>query len=427
MKALHGSMDLKDIIILGVVVVAALIGWIIYSDNAKRKAIDNLNAARAALEAREKEEQAERERRLKEEEEFERKKREARLAKEREDAARESEERERKRLAAEAEAELRRKQSELAKWKAEFLAAKEGFAKEFALARDVPPADKPRTVSSRQVFWCAFSSFPDEKKLYRVEAEPGGKITVVAHSMDAAPETVDSVRFAERLKTERSATVTERGIVFVTGVKPPTEVMFAIPERGCDFRIAEANLSDFYSAFVALGMKVPDMRFKVRLRSDNGKMNLAAGEVNYDGVLPRSNLEDAMRAKLGKTAKGASTGSKVKRPKFQRTAVLYDGEYIKEQIGGPTLVPREYRYIGTNRHKKSDYNGFHAKWKALYDRAVKEDEREQEIEIEYRAALERERLENEQKQANARRIAEKDDTVEAALSKCKLVLIQMSR
>lgn len=110
--------------------------------------------------------------------------------------------------------------------------------------------------------------------------------------------------------------------------------------------------------------------------------------------------------------------------------MLYDGEYIKEQIGGPTLVPRNYRYIGTNRYATDKYgraaSEFHAKWKALHDRAVREDEREQEIEAEYQAALEKERLENASKLAKAKSSADSEDAIESALSSCKLSVVLVS-
>ena len=412
MKFKRGAMELKDVIVLGILVIICVVGFVMYTSHARDKALAEQRAAQTAREERERSEREARDRRIREEEEFERKRREAKLAKEKEEEERAAAEQERKRLAAVAEAELQRKQAELRKWKDAY-------------------NDGLRAVTTRRSYWCAFASYPEEKRLYKIDAEPGGHMTVLAHTGDSEPEPVDAVQFAARLKTERSATVTEQGRLYITGVKPPAESMFSIPEQGCDFRIIEANLKDFYPAFVALDIRAPDLRFKVRLVSGNGKTNITLGEFGYDEAIPRSVMENAIHDKLGKNALAkVSTKSAVKKPKFKRTAMLYDGEYIKEQIGGPTLVPRNYRYIGTNRYATDKYgraaSEFHAKWKALHDRAVREDEREQEIEAEYQAALEKERLENASKLAKAKSSADSEDAIESALSSCKLSVVLVS-
>ena len=431
MKFKRGAMELKGVLILGILVIVCVVGFVMYTSHARNKALAELRAAQIAREERERFEREARERRIREEEEFERKRREAKLAKEKEEEERAAAEQERKRLAAEAEAELQRRQAELRKWKDAYNDGLQSFSKVFVLARDVPSEEKPRAVETRRSFWCAFASYPEEKRLYKIDAEPGGHMTVIAHTGDSMPEPVDAVQFAARLKTERSATVTEQGRLYITGVKPPAESMFSIPEQGCDFRIIEANLKDFYPAFVALDIRAPDLRFKVRLVSGNGKTYITLGEFGYDEAIPRSVMENAIHDKLGKNALAkVSTKSAVKKPKFKRTAMLYDGEYIKKQIGGPTLVPRNYRYIGTNRYATDKYgraaSEFHAKWKALHDRAVREDEREQEIEAEYQAALEKERLENASKLAKAKSSADSEDAIESALSSCKLSVVLVS-
>ena len=424
----RGAMELKDVFIIGGLVIACVVGFVMYSSYARDQAVAKKRAAQDAREERERLEKVERERRLKEEEEFERKQRAARLAREKEEEERAAAERERKRLAAAAEAELQKRQTELRKWKDAFNDGFDAFSKVFVLARDVPSEEKPRAVTTRRSFWCAFASYTEEKRLYKIDAEPGGRMTILSYTGESAPEPVDEGQFAARLKTERSATITEQGRLYITGVKPPAESMFEIPEQGRDFRIIESNLKDFYPAYVALDMRAPDLRFKVRLVSGNGKTNITLGEFRYDEAIPRTLMENAIRDKLGKNAVAkVSTKSAVKKPKFKRTAVLYDGEYIKQQLGGPTLVPRVYRYIGTNRSNTSDYNGFYKKWKTLYDKAVAEDEREQKLEADYQAALERERIENDRKAATAKRQSEDVNAIEAELSKCKLALIQLAK
>ncbi len=431
MKFKRGAMALKDVLVLGILAVVCVVGFVMYTSYSRNKALAEQRAAQAAREAHERAERDACERRLKAEEEFERKRREAKLAREKEEEERAAAERERKRLAAEAEAEIKKKQAEMRKWKDLYSGGLQLFAKEFVFARDVPMNEKPSRVTSQQTFWCAFASYPEEKRLYKIDAEPGGRMTISVYTGESSPESVDAVKFVERLKKEKSAIVTEQGKLFITGVKPPAGSLFNIPERGNDFRIVEANLKDFYPALVALDIRVPDMRFKVRLCSGNGKINVAIGEFGYDEAIPRRKLEEAIRGKLiGASSLNSSAKSRVKKPKFKRTAVLYDGKYIKQQLGGPTLVPRVYEYIGTTRYKSDNYRTdaeFRRKWEALHRQAELEDKREQEIETEYQAALERERFENERKIEMAKRAAENSDAIEAALSSCMLSVIQVTR
>lgn len=431
MKLKRGAVELNGVLVLCGLVLVCIAGFMYYRSQARKKAMAEQYALQVAREEREQREKEARERRIREEEEFERQKREARLAREKEEEQREAAERERRRLAVEAEAELQKKKAEMRKWKEVFTDGLRSFSKVFMLAKDVPANEKPKTVASKQSFWCAFASYPEEKRIYKIEAEPGGRMTVFSHTGESEPVIVDEEQFMARLKTERSATVTGQGKLFITGVKPPSESAFAVPERGTDFRIVERNLKDFYSAFVALGISAPNHRYKVVLRSSNGKTNVSLGEFGYDETVSRSRMENAIRAKLGRQAADASvTESKVKKPKFKRSAVLYDGKHIKQQLGGPTLVPRVYEYVGTTRYKMDNYRTeaeFRRKWEALRRQAEMEDKREQEIEAEYKAALEQERIANERRISDAKRASDSIEAVETELSKCKIYVVQLVR
>ena len=96
-------------------------------------------------------------------------------------------------------------------------------------------------------------------------------------------------------------------------------------------------------------------------------------------------------------------------------------------MDGVTLVPRVFEYIGTTNYKSDDYrarNEFERKWKALHDQAIREDEMEQRLEEEYRAALEKERAANENARAKAASLSDDERAIEAALSTCKLIVDQ---
>lgn len=428
MKSESGSVSLKDLIILAVIAIAAIVGLVMYNGHSKRMAEAERRAVELARENRERAEKEERERRQKEEEEFERRRREARLAKEREEAEREAADRERKRIAAEAEAEKQRQRDEIRKRRESYDAVLERFKHEFCFAAQVPAGDKPRSVAEEATFWCAFASYPSEKTIFEVKAMPGGQMEVVSLSAECASKSVDATEFANRLKVERSVTASSSGRLFLTGVKSPSGMAFPIPSKGNDFRIDEMVLKDFYPAYVALQMRTPATKFRVRLLSNNGKTNIDMGMLGYSDALDRREIEKAIGEKISaKAKKFVPQKSKIKKRKIKRTTRLYDGKYVKKGIDGVTLVPRVFEFIGTTSYKSDDYrarNEFERKWKALHDQAMREDEEEQRLEEEYRAAVEKEREENENAQAKAASLSGDEQAIEAALSNCKIIVEQ---
>lgn len=428
MKSYKKNLGLKDYIGL-ILVICAVVGEVAYYNKYTRER--SMAQERAAATEQAERERAEKEARVaraKEEEEFERKRREVRLAREREEEERLAAERERKRLAAKAEAEKLRQIADAQKWRDDYRNAKERFKTTFEFSKDVLPSEKPRGVKEGRRFWCAFSSYPAENRIYEMHAEPGGRMEVFAITADEAPKPVEYVQFVARMKTERSAIVSSTGQLFLTGVKFPDGVEFDIPSRGNGFRLVEANLEDFYPVAVALGIAAPKLKFKMRLCSSNGKTNIDLGVFEYEEVLARFLLEEAIRGKLEKTAKKrvveASSVNK-KKKKMKRTAKLYDGKYLKTGIDGVTMVPRVYEFISTTNYKTDYYRAereFRAKWQKFYNQAVLEDKQEAEQEANQRASREAELMRKEQEVARAEKMAADERAIEAELEKCKIVV-----
>ena len=426
MKVAKGNLDIKFIVVLGVMAIVALIGVMKYkSYQQQQSSIERVEREKARKE-REDAAREERERQLREEDEFLRKRREARLAKEREEEQRLEAERERKRLVAEAEAERQRQLNEARKWREDFQSALGRFKTTFRFSKDVPKAEKPNGVTSERVFWCALSSYPEEKRVFEMRACPGGRMDVFSLSTDESPKQVDIKTFISRLKLESSAIVSDSGQLFLTGIVSPVGAEFDIPERGRDFMLLEAHFKDFYRTGRLLEISAPKMKFRILLRSDNGKTNIDLGLVGYEDILHRSQIEDAMRGDILKVAKkNVPSGTNIKKKKFKRTAVLYDGRHIKKEITGVTKVPRVYEFIGTTNWKSDDYRSereFREKWQRLYDQAVREDKMEEDLEAEYRAALAKEELDRKMAMERAGDLAKDDCVVEAALGRCKLVI-----
>ena len=428
MKSCKNPLGPKDFVEL-ILIIFVLVGEVVYYINYTReKAAAQERAAATKRAERERAEKEAHEARLKAEEEFERKRREARLAREREEEERLATERERKRLSVQAEAEKLRQIAEAQKWRDDYRNAKEKFKTTFEFSKDVSPSEKPRGVTESRRFWCAFSSYPAEKRIYEIQAEPGGRMEVLAIAADEAPRPVECARFEERMRKERSAVVSSSGRLFLTGVKFPVGVAFDVPDRGDGFRLVEANLEDFYSAAVALGIAAPKLKFKMRLCSGDGKTNIDLGVVEYGEVLARLLIEEAVSGKLVKTAKkriAEAPSVNKKKKKMKRTAKLYDGRHLKIGVDGVTMVPRVYEFIGTTNYKANDYRAereFRAKWQKLYKQAILEDKLEEEMEADRRAALEAEQIRKDQDMARAERLAADEKAIEAELAKCKIVV-----
>ena len=425
MKVQKGSVSVAGVMVLSIVLALLAVGLVAHNNHAKKLESEERRAVEQARLERENTERVERERRLKEEAEFERKKREARLASEKEEEEREAAERERKRKAKEAEAARQKAIDDANKWREDYRIAQNRFATTFGAVKDAPADENPFRVTKEKLFWCVFASYGEDKLIYEVNARPGGNMAVIALSADAAPQHVDAIAFSDRLRRERVA-VTSGGQVWITGSVMPSPATYAVPERGRDFVILESNLKAFYKAVVALGMNVPELKFRVYLRFENKKTNINLGVVGCNEVLERSRIEAAVEKKLAKDSQqNASYISTVKKPNYRRTVVLYDGVYIKKEMGGVTKVPREYNYIGTTRYKSDNMRteaAFRKKWQALYDEAVRQEEKALEIEAEYAAAVAREKEAREQHKATTSVSSKDGKIIDAALAKCSLIV-----
>ena len=425
MKSQKGAISVAGAIVLTITLALLVVGLVAYNNHLKKAESEERRAEERARLERENIERVERERRLKEEEEFERKKREARLASEKEEEEREAAEQERKRKAKEADADRQKAIADANKWRREYRVVQNKFAMTFGAVKDAPVDENPFRVTEEKLFWCVFASYCEDKLIYEIKAKPGGNMTVVALSADAAPQQMDSSTFTDRLKKERVA-VTSGGQVWITGSVMPSTAVYDVPERGHDFIILESNLKGFYKTVVAMGMKVPDLKFNVYLRPKNKKTNISLGTVGCNEPLERSRIETAIASQIAaSTQRKMSYSSKVRKPSFKRTVILYDGTYIKKEMGGVTKVPREYNYIGTTRYKSDNMRteaAFREKWQALHDEAVRQEKKAREIEEEYAAAVAREKLEHELREASTTSLPKDDKIIDAALTKYSLII-----
>ena len=424
----NGEMPIAGIVVLGIVAIVGIVGAVMYNNQAKRERMEVARRAEMARIEREKAEEAARLQRLKEEAEAERKRREARLAREREEEARELAERERKRKAAEAEAERQKKLEAENKRRDVYRAAQGRFLASLDMEGNAPAGEKIQSAKVGSKFWYIFASCASDKLIYEVEKVSSSRLKAMELSLEVDAREVDFADFKRMMENETFA-YTSGGKVWLKCEKSPAR-SYVVPERGNDFCVAVENLGKMYDMLVGFGTRFDEVRCRVTLRSDSGKTKVPLGVIGFGDSLPRSEMEKAIGGQIGKKASASATmgTGRVKKPKFKRTVVLYDGDVIKKGLDGVTNVPRRFKFLGT---RVNGFRRYHSEekarndWKKLYDEAKRQEEQEQEAYAEYEAALAAEKAErsmaSRMKDAVSR-LANDDEVIDSALVKCKLIV-----
>lgn len=417
-----GAVPVKDLVMLGLAGVAIIVGIVCYMNYAEKKAEAERIAREKARAERMERERLERERQQKEEEEFERKKHEAKLAREREEAEREAARLAKEKAEKEAEAERQRKQEEIDSARRGYRMAQASFSKEFRFVSDKNKSKLPYGSECAGEYWCVFSSYAEDHLIYKISFA-GGMSKVQVLSSDSLPTEMPESEF-KTMYEPKLAAVTDGSTLWMKGVKLPGG-MYEVPPRDKDFRILELQIGKLYDTFAALGMEAPQIDCRVTLKSDSGKTSSVLGVFDIDEVIGRDKMEEAASAAIGKKL-GKKTGVEtVKRKNVRQTVVLYDGLLIKTDAKGVIHVPRVYSFHGTNQHTDSGTRAereFRAKWDKLHAEALRQEKLVAEAEAEYRVACAAAQEKAAAKSRENSRIASSESAIDAALSKCKLLV-----
>lgn len=416
-----GSMMVKDLIVLGIAAIAFVIGIVCYTNYAEKKAEAERIAREKARAEQIERERLERERQLKEEEEFERKKREARLAREREEAEREAARLAKEKAEKEAEAERQRQREEMDAARRDYRTAQGLFSKEFRFVTEKSKSKLPYGSECAGEYWCVFSSYAEDHLIYKISFD-GGVSKVHVLSSDSLPKEMSESEFKALYEPKRAA-VSDGKTLWMKGVRLPGGY-YEVPPRDKDFRILELQIGKMYDTFAALGMEAPQIDCRVTLKSDSGKTSSVLGIFDIDEVIGRDKMEEAASAAIGKKL-GKETGVEtVKRKNVRQTVVLYDGLLIKTDAKGVIHVPRVYSFHGTNQHTSGARaeREFRAKWDKLHAEALRQEKLAAEAEAEYRVACAAAKEKAAAKSRENSRIASSESAIDAALSKCKLLV-----
>ncbi len=215
-----------------------------------------------------------------------------------------------------------------------------------------------------------------DKKLYKFECQ-GGKIKAAyciteREGQNQISETdVKSVTDSKRCIVLRTD-----GIAEIWGTGKLTREM-EIPENDSIFPL-EGELLGLYETFQELGMKTPKFRYRISLKNTKTSDKIRIGIIEADEKITESQINEAIEGKIAeKRAKKVKDIKPPKLKKFKPSAVLYDGKYIKKEIGGVTKVPRVFEHIGTTgggvKFRTVEYN--RARWKELYDEALRQEKK----------------------------------------------------
>ena len=92
-------------------------------------------------------------------------------------------------------------------------------------------------------------------------------------------------------------------------------------------------------------------------------------------------------------------------------------------MNGVTQVPRQFKFTGTRvnryRHYRTEADA-QEKWQKLYDEAVRQEREEQKVYAQYEARLEDERRNASARQATVANLADDEEIIDQALTKCRL-------
>ena len=431
-KRKKGAVGIKQIVVIGILVVAGLALTVMYNKHIQKERLEAERQAEEARLKRERAEEAARAQRQKEEEEAEKKRRAEQEAREKAQREREEAEREQARKAAEEEAARQKKIETENKRREVYNTARDLFKSALYMEEEAPPSEKILSAKAGSKFWYAFDTYSTDKR--------------VAHGLDhdgmvAAEKDVPYMDFI-RMVNGNSYVYTSGDKVWLKCEKNP-EGSYPVPKRGRDFCVAAKNSVALYKTLLDLGTKSGGARCRLTLRSNNGKTDILLGEIGFGDVLPRRAIEEDIGKLIGRKASSSiPENSKVEKPTFKRTVVLYNGNGIKKEID-VTKVPRtftfppppkepEYNRQRYYRHsdnraaakkreewaKKKEFA--RRKWKALYDEALRQERQEQKVHADYKTALALEKKEVSRMEEDAVKLSKDDEVIDSALENYKI-------
>ena len=434
----RGSVGVKQIVIIGVLVVAGLILMVTYNKHVQKEKFEAERRAEEARLKRERAEEAARVQRQKEEEEAEKKRRAEQEALEKAQREREEAERERARKAAEAEAARQKKIETENKRREVYNTARELFKSTLDLEENAPPSEKILSAKAGSKFWFIFDTYTTDKLIYEVDKVSYSRMEVRALSLEAEAKGVPYMDFIQMVNGG-TYVYTSGDKVWLKCAKSP-EGSFPVPKRGRNFSVAAKNSGALYKTLLELGTNSGGVRCRLTLRSDNGKTNILLGEIGFAEVLPRHAIEVDIGKLIGRKASSAISGTdKVAKPTFKRTVILYNGDVIKKEIT-VTKVPRTFTFRpppeetvkhrpSVNRKKSKKMEEWESKkefarkkWQEMYNEAVRQEKREKREWAAYRQALALKKKEINRMEEDAVKLSKDDEIIDSTLENYKIIV-----
>ena len=437
-KRRKGAAWIKQIVVIGILVVAGLALMVMYNQHVQKERLEAERQEEAARLERERAEEAACAQRQKEEDEAAKKRREEQEAREKAQREREEAERERARKAAEAEAARQKKIEAENKRREVYNTARDLFKSALDLEGKAPPGEKLFGAKVGSKFWYIFASHSTDKLIYEVVKVSPSRLEVRALSPEVEAKNVPYVDFI-RMMNGNTCVHTSGGNVWLKCEKSP-EGSYPVPARGRNFCLAAVTIGAMCKTLVELGTQLNDNRYRLTLRSDSGNTNILLGEIGFGEIFPRRAIEEAVGKQIGRKASSViPETSKVEKPTFKRTVVLYNGNKIKKEID-VTKVPRTFTYppprtVGKPGTHQSSTRASkqmeewakrkwfaRKKWKELHDEALRQEREAKRVQANYRTALELEKKDIERMEAEAAMLSKDDELIDSAMAKCKLVV-----
>lgn len=437
-KRKKGAVGIKQIVVIGILVVAGLALMVMYNKHIQKERLEAERQAEEARLKRERAEEAARAQRQKEEEEAEKKRRAEQEASEKAQREREEAEREKARKAAEEEAARQKKIETENKRRETYSAAQGRFKTTLDLEENAPPSEKIQSAKAGSKFWFIFDSHPTDKLIYEVDKVSYSRMEVRALSAETDAKNVPYLDFIRMVNNSTYAY--SSGDKVWLKCKKPIAGSYSVPRRGRNFCVAASVVGAMYGTLTKLGTNLGYVRCRVTLLSSSGKSNILLGEIGFGEVLPRRAIEEDVGKLIGRKASSAISGTdKVAKPAFKRTVVLYNGDVIKKEII-VTKVPRTFTFRpppeetgkyrpAANRKKSKKMEEWESKkefarkkWQEMYNEAVRQEKREKRERAAYRQALALKKKEINRMEEDAVKLSKDDEAIDSALENCKIAV-----
>lgn len=230
------------------------------------------------------------------------------------------------------------------------------------------------------VCYCLPSEDNFNMPLYQVSYETNGQMSVSRIFKSGRKEKLDTDVFKQRVSTTDCMVVYGQKVYFRSSRKNPG-VGILPKDVGCD--PSKIFFGDIANTLDRLNPVYDELSYDIVFITDKDKKQLLVENLSFGCRYSIQNVYEAIEKAYPNNSANKVSSRRTKR--FKRTVLFWNGSHIKTSIEGITYVPRTYIPGGTRTYNsisssytRSSYrsDSGYARWRSLYDQAMREEEAE---------------------------------------------------